>query len=85
MKNITISSFTALFVVTLLAGMSFAAGTAPMTPELAAKGTRVKSQQSQKITQAQRQAAADAIKAERLKLYQAQQAGQPITPATVTK
>lgn len=66
--------------VSLTGGLALAA---PMTPELAAKGARVKTQQSQKITQAQRQAAADAIKAERLKLYQAQQ-GEGAQPAGQT-
>ena len=44
----------------------------PMTPELASKGNRVKVQQSQKITQAQRQKAADDLKALRLKHNQGQ-------------
>ena len=45
---------------------------APMTPELASKGNRVKVQQTQKITQAQRQKAADDLKALRLKHNQGQ-------------
>ena len=45
---------------------------APMMPELASKGNRVKVQQTQKITQAQRQKAADDLKALRLKHNQGQ-------------
>jgi hypothetical protein len=88
MKSTSIFTALSFTIVTMLlslgVGSAFAAESAPMTPELAAKGARVKTQQSKKITQAQRQAAADAIKAERLKLHQLQQsAPQPTlqTPA----
>lgn len=94
MKTSHICSIVSFTLITMLLslgnGAAFAADetTAPMTPQLAAKGNRVKTQQAQKITQAQRQAAADKLKAERLKLHKARQgSAQPAgqTPATVTQ
>ena len=80
----TVASFALVtMLLTLGVGSVNAAATPdPMLPDLAAKGNRVKTQQSQKITQAQRQAAADALKAERLKLHQGQHGGQTIAPTT---
>lgn len=77
-------------LLSLGVGSAVAAGPAPMKPELAAKGNRVKTQQTQKITQAQRQAAADSIKAERLRLHKLQQSaaqpgGQTPAPAPVSQ
>ena len=79
----TVASFALVtMLLTLGVGSVNAAAPDPMLPDLAAKGNRVKTQQSQKITQAQRQAAADALKAERLKLHQGQHGGQTIAPTT---
>lgn len=79
-------------LLSLGGGIAFAADdtTAPMTPQLAAKGARVKTQQAQRITPAQRQAAADSLKERRLKLHQGRQAvpqpaPQTAAPATVTQ
>lgn len=96
MKTGHICSIVSFTLITMLLSLgssaAFAASdsAAPMTPQLAAKGNRVKTQQSQKVTQAQRQAAADLLKAERQKLHKAQQgaaqpAGQTPAPAPVTQ
>jgi hypothetical protein len=53
------------------AGIASAEGTGPMTPELAAKREMVRKQQDQRITPEQRAQAAEALKAERLKVYKA--------------
>ena len=61
-------------VLMLMAGnISFAAQKAPMTPELAAKKEMVRKQREQRVTDAQRKNAAEALKAERLKVYKAKQ------------
>jgi len=57
-----------------------------LTPELAAKREMVRKQQEQRITPEKKQAAVDALKAERLKIYKAKQDAEaakvvaPITP-----
>lgn len=53
----------------------------PMTPELAAKREMVRKQQKQRVTHDQRKSAADALKAERIKIYKARQAAQGPAPA----
>lgn len=45
----------------------------PMKPELAAKKEMVRKQHEQRVTDTQRKAAADSLKAERMKVYQAKQ------------
>ena len=45
----------------------------PMTPELAAKREMIRKQQAQRITPDKRKKAIDALKAERLKVYNAKQ------------
>lgn len=45
-----------------------------MSPELAAKKETVRKQHEQRVTHQQKQTAANALKAERLKVYQAKQA-----------
>lgn len=62
------------------AGLAFAANTAPMTPELAAKREMVRKQQLQRVTNEQRKAAAEALKAERVKVHKARQAAQQSAP-----
>lgn len=54
-------------------GMAYAAETAA-TPELEAKIERIKTQQAQRVTKEQREAAAAAQKAERLKIQKAREA-----------
>ena len=53
---------------------------APMKPELAAKKEMVRQQKEQQVTPAERKAAADWLKAERLKVYQAKQAALKSNP-----
>jgi len=92
MKIRPICTIVSFALITMLpsfgGGIAFAANdtAAPMTPQLAAKGARVKTQQAQRVTQAQRQAAADALKEQRLKLHQARQpVPQPPPPAAPGK
>jgi len=63
-------------------GLAFAGEGAPMTPELAAKREMVRKQQEQRITPEKRKAAAEALKAERLKVHKARQAAQQSAPVT---
>lgn len=51
-----------------------------MSPELAAKREMVRKQQEQRITHEKRKAAAEALKAERLRVYRAKQAVQQSNP-----
>ena len=53
---------------------------APMKPELAAKKEMVRKQKEQQVTPAERKAAADWLKAERRKVYQAKQAALKSNP-----
>lgn len=73
--NIRTCSTIAVLMMTVLlsltGGQAFAA---PMTPENAAKRENYRKQKEQLITQPQRKAAADALKAERMKVYKAKQA-----------
>jgi hypothetical protein len=61
-------------LLSLAGGFAYAAPKAPMKPELAAKREMVRKQQEQRITPEKRKAAAEALKAERVKVYQAKQA-----------
>jgi hypothetical protein len=68
--------------------LSFASGVAlaaPLTPEMAAKAQTTRKQEEQRITQAKKQAAADALKAERLKVHQARQAVQQSSTQSISK
>jgi hypothetical protein len=69
-------------------GWAFAAASAA-TPELEAKGERIRSQQAQRVTAEERKQAAEALKAERLKIYKAKEAQkaqpQPTTGEPITK
>lgn len=72
-----------LVILTLLlsaaGGPAFAA---PMKPELAAKREMVRKQEAQRISPDKRKAAAEALKAERMKVHQARQAVQQLTPVS---
>jgi len=70
-------------MLSLAGGLAFAAGGGPLTPELAAKQETVRKQQAQRVTQDKRKAAAEALKAERLKVHNAKQAVQPSAPAAI--
>lgn len=82
------TSFSLLMAVMVTVPLSFASGIAlaanraPMTPELAAKRETVRKQEEQRITQHKRKAAAEALKAERLRVHQARQAVKKLTPDT---
>jgi len=85
MKNRKFSIFGSAVMMTALlwlaGGLVSATGKTPMTPELAAKKEMVRKQQAQRVTPEKRKAAAAALKAERLKVYQARQKAQPSAPA----
>jgi hypothetical protein len=85
MRNWKLSTIGALIMTLLLSsagGLAFAAAGAPLTPELAAKKEMVRKQQEQRITPEKRKAAAEALKAERLKVYKANQDAQQSTPVS---
>lgn len=70
------NGMTGLLVIALLtlsSGVALAEDKTPLTPELAAKREVVRKQQGQRITNEQRKAAAEALKAERLKVHNAKQ------------
>lgn len=77
MKTQSHTSAPLIVVVTILlsfAGNSaYAANAIPVTPEMAAKRENYRKQNEQRITPEKRKAAAEALKAERLKVYQAKQ------------
>jgi len=87
MKNRKLGTKVMIVIMTALlsmaGGLAFAAEKAPMTPELAAKRENVRKQQEQRITPEKRKAAAEALKAERLKVYKAKQALQQTAPSTI--
>lgn len=60
--------------LTLTAGLAFADGSGAASPHLDAKREMVRKQQDQRITPDKRKAAAEALKAERLKVHKAKQA-----------
>jgi hypothetical protein len=84
MKNRKLGSVGRGVVVTALlamaGGSALAADGSPMTPELAAKKEMVRKQEEQRVTPAKRKAAAEALKAERLKVYQAREAARKENP-----
>jgi hypothetical protein len=73
----TIGVATAL-ALSLATGGAIAASDAPMTPELAAKSQMVRKQEEQRISRPKQKAAAEALKAERIRVYNAKQAVQRI-------
>ena len=89
MKNLKLSSVSTVVMMTALlslaGGTACAADSAPLTPEYAAKKENHRKQSEQRITQDKRQAAAENLKAERLKVYQAKQAREGKLPGTHPK
>jgi hypothetical protein len=89
MKNRKASTIEHVLLITVLlssaGGSAFAAEGTPIKPELASKKEMVRTQQEQRITPAKRKAAADALKAERLKLHQAKKGAQQATPGAPYK
>lgn len=82
MKNQVCNIIATLLMTVLLSLVGGFAVAAPMTPELAAKKEMVRKQQEQRITPEKRKAAAEALKAERLKVQKAKEAVQQSTPVT---
>ena len=78
MKNRKLATILMVVMMTVLlslaGGLAFASNGAPMKPELAAKKEMVRKQQEQRITPEKRKAAAENLKAERVKIYRAKQA-----------
>jgi hypothetical protein len=70
-------------LLSMSGGLALAQEGVPMTPELAAKKEMVRKQEEQRVTPAKRKAAAEALKAERLKLYQAKEAAKQQDPNSV--
>jgi hypothetical protein len=85
MKNRKFGNIGVVVIMTALlssaGGLAVAGESTPMTPELAAKREMVRKQQEQRITPAKRKAAAEALKAERIKVHKAKQGEQPPPPA----
>jgi hypothetical protein len=82
------NGITGLLVIALLSfsgGPALAADKTPQTPELAAKREVVRKQQRQRITNQQRKTAAEALKAERLKIHNAKHGVQQPSPDTTGK
>lgn len=84
MKNRNVGSIALLVTMTALlslaGGFAIAADSAPLTPEYAAKKENFRRQNEQRITPEKRKAAADALKAERLRVYRAKQAVKQTKP-----
>lgn len=84
MKNGRLGTIVLVFIV---AGLLSLAGTlavaAPMKPELAAKKENYRKQKEQQITPEKRKLAAEALKAERIKVYNARQAAKQSNPPTI--
>lgn len=70
-------------LLSLAGGLALADTRAPLTPEYAAKRENFRKQNEQRIRPEKLKAAADALKAERLKVYKAKQAVKQ-SPAPVT-
>jgi hypothetical protein len=86
MKNLKKSHYgMAVKIAMMLSLTSGVALAAPLTPEMAAKAQTTRKQDEQRITQAKKQAAADALKAERLKVHQAKQAVKPSAVQSISK
>ena len=70
-------------ILSLSCGQAFAATNNAATPALDAKRENFRKQDEQRITQDKRKAAAEALKAQRLKVYNAKQAVKQSQPAEV--
>jgi len=85
MKNLKASTVLQAAIMALLlslaSGIAFAGNGHQVNPELAQKREMVRKQQEQRITPEKRKNAAEALKAERLRVYKAKQAAQGSAPA----
>jgi hypothetical protein len=80
----TFALTTIMAVLLLAGGFAFAEEQAPMTPEYAAKKENFRKQQEQRITNDQRKAAAEKLKAERVKVNKAkEEAARQAAPAAI--
>lgn len=79
LKKGTVATLVTL-ALSVAAGGAFAAGETPMTPELAAKSEMVRKREEQRISPQEKKAAAEALKAERIRVYNAKQAVQQMNP-----
>ena len=82
MRHAVLIAACAAWALTAIPAMA-AESTAPMTPEMASKREMVQRQQDQRITNDKRKAAAEALKAERARVYKAHQeiSGSETAPA----
>ena len=89
MKNRTLGTIAVVLaqicLLTLAGGLASAADSAPLTPEYAAKKENFRNQHVQRVTHDQRKTAAEGLKAERLRVYQARQARDGKLPGTHPK
>lgn len=76
MLNMGMVGVATALALSLATGGAIAASDAPMTPELAAKSQMVHKQEEQRISRQKQKAAAEALKAERIRVYNAKQAVQ---------
>lgn len=76
MLNMGMVGVAAALALSVATGGAVAASDAPMTPELAAKSQMVHKQEEQRISRQKQKAAAEALKAERIRVYNAKQAVQ---------
>jgi len=72
-------------ILMLSVGPAFAAKGGAASPDLAAKREMVRKQQEQRITHDKRQAGAAALKAERIRIYNAKQAAKGKAPYNKNK
>jgi hypothetical protein len=79
-KGVTSGLALIMTLLSLGGGLALAGDRMPMTPEMAAKKEMVRKQQQQRVTHRQKKEAADALKAERLKIYRAKQAARQLNP-----
>lgn len=68
--------------LTLAAGTAAASSEVPLTPELAAKRETARKQEAQRVTNEKRKAAAEALKAERLRVDKARKEVQQMNPGS---
>ena len=63
--------------------LAFAGTDRPMTPEVAARRENVRQQQAKRITDKQRKEAAAALRAQRIKIYQAKKLVNPAATGSI--
>ena len=76
----SISAMSVMWAALLALAGSFASAANPLTPETAAKREVVRKQREQQVTPTERKAAADWLKAERVRVFNAKQAALKSNP-----